>query len=280
MCDQWNGISTVTLNALDCNDYIYVTWSYTDACGRLLEYTQTIEVIDDQPPTFTVPAAITLTCDQDPYDLGLTGDVTDESDNCATNLDATFTDNASQGCNGTGSITRTWSLTDDCGNVTTRNQTITIIDDVDPTLACPGNENLTCDISELPPYSTYTEFQIAGGSGFDNCGLNEASFGLVSETSNGGSCPEIVTRVYKIEDNCGNVATCSQIITINDTESPVINGVGTDAIVDCSSIPPAPVLNVDVTATDNCTISSFTVNETTVPGSCESIIRLFAPTRQ
>ena len=67
---------------------------------------------------------------RDPYDLGLTGDVTDEADNCAANLDATYTDNASQGCNGTGSI-RTWTLSDDCGNVTTRNQTITIVDDED-----------------------------------------------------------------------------------------------------------------------------------------------------
>ena len=265
---------SVTLNTLDCNDFIYVTWSYTDACNRLLEYTQTIEVIDDQPPTFTVPPSITLTCDQDPYDLGLTGDVTDEADNCATNLDATYTDNASQGCNGTGSITRTWTLSDDCGNVTTRNQTITIVDDEDPVISCPGDISLSCDISELPPYNDFFEFQTAGGTGFDNCGLNQASFGLVSETSNGGTCPEIVTRVYQIEDNCGNVATCSQIITINDTEAPTINGVPSDVTVNCGSIPPAPVLNVDVTASDNCTINSFTVNETNVPGSCESTYQI------
>ncbi|MCB0654722.1 MAG: gliding motility-associated C-terminal domain-containing protein [Saprospiraceae bacterium] len=261
---------TVVLNTLSCNDFIYVTWSYTDACGRLLEYTQSIEVIDDQPPTFTVPGAITLSCDQDPSDLGLTGDVNDEADNCSTGLNATYTDNATLGCNGSGSITRTWSLTDDCGNVTTKNQTITIVDDQDPVINCPGDVTLSCDISELPPYADFNEFQLAFGSASDNCGLNQASFALVSETSNGATCPEIVTRVYQIEDNCGNVATCSQQITIHDTEAPTINGISADITVDCGSIPPTPVLNVDVTANDNCIISSFTVNETTLPGSCES----------
>ena len=56
---------------------------------------QIITVEDNTAPTFTVPADITIykdaTCGYD-ASVSITGDVTDEADNCDTSLDATFTD--------------------------------------------------------------------------------------------------------------------------------------------------------------------------------------------
>ncbi|OZV68713.1 hypothetical protein CA834_09640, partial [Winogradskyella aurantia] len=67
------------------------TWTFTDACGTTIqEYVQTITVEDNTAPTFTVPADITVECDVDVNDLSITGDVTDEADNCSTGLEATF----------------------------------------------------------------------------------------------------------------------------------------------------------------------------------------------
>ncbi|WP_299892599.1 hypothetical protein, partial [uncultured Lacinutrix sp.] len=76
---------------------------------------------------FTVPADITINCEQDPNDLTLTGDVTNEADNCDNTLETTFTDSTANGtCANESVITRTWTLTDDCNNTTTLVQTITI----------------------------------------------------------------------------------------------------------------------------------------------------------
>ncbi len=50
--------------------------------------------------------------------MTVTGDVTDEADNCSTGLQATYVDSdpVSGGCEAYLIITRTWSLVDDCGN--------------------------------------------------------------------------------------------------------------------------------------------------------------------
>ena len=66
----------------------------TDDCGNTTQHIQMITVEDNTAPTFTVPADITIykdaSCNYD-ADPSITGDVTDEDDNCDTSLDATFT---------------------------------------------------------------------------------------------------------------------------------------------------------------------------------------------
>ena len=70
--------------------------------------------------------------------MAVTGDVTDEADNCDNTLDATFTDAVAAGaCPGEEIITRTWSLTDDCHNTTAHIQIITVKDNTPPTFTAP-----------------------------------------------------------------------------------------------------------------------------------------------
>jgi hypothetical protein len=48
---------------------------------------------------------------------------------------------------------------------------------------------------------------------------------LVVTSSDGapvGTCPLVVTRTYTITDACGNAATVTQTISIDDTDAPVI----------------------------------------------------------
>ena len=117
-------------------------------------------------------------------------------------------------------ITRVYEIADNCGNTTTCSQTITITDAIAPSLSCPGGLTATCDISEQPAYVDYAAFTAGGGIASDNCGIDASSFRLVSESSDGASCPEVITRVYEIADNCGNTTTCSQTITITDAIAP------------------------------------------------------------
>ncbi|WP_275126058.1 PKD domain-containing protein, partial [Zhouia amylolytica] len=123
-----------THNYSSCGEYT-VTLTSTDP-GSLLEcrtstVTQVINVQDTKLPTFTAPADIEIFTDAScNYDASVaqTGDVTNEADNCSTGLNATFSDVISPGsCEGSFVITRTWSLSDNCGNdAADQVQTITV----------------------------------------------------------------------------------------------------------------------------------------------------------
>ncbi len=117
----------------DCvNDTIYTrTFHVQDECGNETTLVQVYTLLDTMPPSFTVPADVTITCLTDENDLNITGDVLDEYDNCVTGLEATYVDDWANvnGC--VGYILRRWSLEDYCGNSVSQMQTITLFNDND-----------------------------------------------------------------------------------------------------------------------------------------------------
>ena len=100
------------------------TWFTTDDCGNITQLQETYILRDTVAPTFTVPANRTIVCSENKDDLGLTGNVVDELDNCSSLVEITYSDNLSAlfGCNG--HIVRTWTARDGCGNVTEKTQYI------------------------------------------------------------------------------------------------------------------------------------------------------------
>ncbi len=126
------------------------------------------------------------------------------------------------------------------------------IDAGPPTISCPGNLTATCSISEQPAYSSYAQFISAGGSASDDLSLDTTSFVLLSETSDGNTCPEVITRIYQISDSCGNTSTCTQTITINDVIPPVASNPSPISVNGANDVP-APDPNVVVGESDNCT---------------------------
>ena len=175
-------------------------------------------------------------------------------------------------------------IADLCGNTDTCAQNLLVDDQVNPNLTCPTSINAICDISEKPAYSTFAEFQAAGGSANDDCAYNPDSFILLSEVSDNNTCPETVTRTYQISDFCGNTATCTQQVVINDTQAPTLNCPGTLSFECTADISPvyadyAELQAAGGSASDNCGVntSSFTfVGQTTDGGSCpETITRTY-----
>jgi hypothetical protein len=69
----------------------------------------------------------------------------------------------------------------------------------------------------------------------------------VSDVSDGGTCPERITRTYRASDECGNSTECVQVITIDDTIAPVLT-CPADVTLPCGSTPVCG----DPTATDGC----------------------------
>ncbi|MCK6694604.1 MAG: DUF4082 domain-containing protein, partial [Thermoanaerobaculia bacterium] len=136
------------------------------------------------------------------------------------------------------SVTRTWTVTDLCGNVSlTCEQIITVVDNTAPVIACPADVLGIpgCDetaitalsagfaFSTTPVDVTGAEFITAGGTITEACGVMKATYVDVVTDSD---CPNpivSVTRTWTVTDLCGNVSlTCEQIITVVDNTAPVI----------------------------------------------------------
>ena len=109
-----------------CTGAKIYTFTYTDCSGLTSVYTYTFNVDDNTNPTasnlpaISVPGAVDVPSPNP-------NDVFDEADNCTTNPTVTFLSDVSNGnvCNGE-IITRTYSVTDDCGNFILVTQQITI----------------------------------------------------------------------------------------------------------------------------------------------------------
>lgn len=105
---------------------------------------------DTEPPVFDEPLDVTINCHQDLSDLAILGNVANVSDNCGI-MDTTYTDDYSGFSNCNGTITRTWSISDFCGNQTQHDQDITLIDSISPLfdISIPNDTLVLCD--ELIP---------------------------------------------------------------------------------------------------------------------------------
>ena len=114
-------LTNTQLIGTDCSWAIIYTFSVKDQCNNALNAQQmVISGGDHTPPSFTRPPDITIFANelcQYNATVGITGDVTNESDGCSSSLNATFTDNVVNGsCACTYIISRTWHLVDACGN--------------------------------------------------------------------------------------------------------------------------------------------------------------------
>ncbi|MFA5814863.1 MAG: Calx-beta domain-containing protein [Bacteroidales bacterium] len=215
-------VATVSINQCSAiSNTAMVTSTTTDPDPANNSSTATTVVLDKTVPTFTAPANITIYKNSNyGYDatVAVTGDVTDETDNCDNTLDATFTDAVANGtCVGEQVITRTWSLTDDCGNTSADFvQIINVDDNTAPTFTCPSSP-LVRDIPGLQTSYTAigTEFDYSSLS--DNCGTATAINNLNSLSTLAGYAFPIgsTEATWTATDASGNASQCTFTVTVN-----------------------------------------------------------------
>ncbi len=120
-------VSTVTNGT--CPQVITRTWQAVDPCGNKSTNTcsQTVTVVDTTPPTITCAPEKTVQCG-----TAWRFDAPVASDSCSgTNVTITIVSTVTNGlCPQV--ITRTWRVTDACGNSATCTQTVTVIDTTPP----------------------------------------------------------------------------------------------------------------------------------------------------
>ena len=194
------------------------TWTATDDCGNTDTGIQTITIVDTTAPAFSEPAGVldgTIECDAstDPANTG-TPTAIDACDSAPT---VTYSDDVNlSGCGGnTGTITRTWTATDDCGNAANYIQVISVVDTTPPSLSI-SNATFECDgagnINDIANW-------IASASSSDTCGpvaITNNYAGLTEE------CPGTGTTAvtFVATDPCGNATERTATVTVVDTIAP------------------------------------------------------------
>ena len=282
-----------------CPITIIRTYTVTDACGNSSTAQQTITIDDTTAPTVTgtlTPISVEgcTAADRPAATLTLAylrGAGLTITDACGDGgLTVTSSDGAPSGsCPIT--ITRTYTVTDACGNSSTAQQTITIDDTTAPTVT----GTLTpisvegCTAADRPAATlTLAYLRGAGLTITDACGDG----GLTVTSSDGapsGSCPITITRTYTVTDACGNSSTAQQTITIDDTTAPTVTGTLAPISVEgCTAADrPAATLTLaylrgaGLTITDACGDGGLTVTSSdgAPSGSCPiTIIRTYTVT--
>ncbi len=202
-----------------CVNIITVTFTATDDCGNTSTTSASFTIEDTTAPVITCPADITLDCSDDLTDYTVTGEAT-ATDICSgvTITYSEVSDNAP--CVET--ITRTWVATDDCGNSSTCEQTITVEDTTAPVIIAGTDGSSECQGMSADANTDYIAWLAnnAGATATDDC--NNITWSNTPGVWSGG-CVNIITVTFTATDDCGNTSTTSASFTIEDTTVPTID---------------------------------------------------------
>lgn len=211
---------SVSVGACAGESTILRTWHATDDCNNVASCVQTIQVVDSTPPHATAPNTADLECSDDipaaantiAGFLALPG--TSASDNCTdqSNLTVSHSDGPLVGTECNGTISRTYTITDDCGNSTDVVQVFTVTDDTDPVIdPCPSDITQAADPGCAGANVTYT---VPGAT--DNCD-NAVAVGC-GPIASGGEFPIGTTTITcTATDDCLNTDTCAFDVTVTAT---------------------------------------------------------------
>ena len=253
----------------DCDgDYTIVrTWTFADNAMNTVSVDQTITVVDATAPTFTAPADTDVACTDDTSDLTITGDVEDAADACSSAVIVGYTDAAGDdNCFGGDVIVRTWTATDDCGNMSSADQIITLVDAVAPFFtSVPADVDLECG-DDLPMDMATAEDVCSGATV------------TMADVESDANCTgmAVIIRTFTATDGCGNSSTAVQTITRVDTQAPA--GTVMDAEVSCEEYDATAAYGSYETS-DNC-MSDVSVSWTEVSSSQEGSNGCFAVERE
>jgi len=166
---------------------------------------------------------------------------------------------------------------DECGNVVTHEQLITVIDTTGPVVTVdhpdlvgvPSGSTLTYDCSDL------VNLMDAPATAIDNC-VDEPLEVNFMEMTEIGDCEVdgFIIRMdccWKATDPCGNQSEYCVTVIITDTEAPVLSGVPADVTINLANGDTVPDV-ADVTATDACADPELSFIETQEALDCGYVL--------
>ena len=233
-----------------------VVWTATDENGNVSTKEQVIIIVDTTKPELTVPKELTVeaTAIRTPVDIGKA---------TATDIFKVEITNNAPADYPIGDTVVTWTATDENGNVTTKEQTITIIDTTMPELSIPQDK-----VVEATAVRTPVDTGNASATDiFDVTIRNNAKADYaIGDTY----------VVWIAKDANNNVATGRQKITVMDTTKPVltvpadvtVTATGTRTIVQIGQATAKDIFDVTIT---NDAPADFPVGQTVVTWTAKDV---------
>jgi hypothetical protein len=184
-----------------CPQLITQTWLITDACGNSNTCSQTVTVVNTNPPVLHCASNKTVPCG-----TAWSFDAPTATDACCTNLTITVigtvtnvvtTNSTSAPCGV--NYTRTWEVTDCCTNTATCSQTVTVVNDLPPivNVLCVtnvyfagGGNGFTAAVSSSPSAGLRARFAGDPFKQFDQCLINSVFIDTISHL------PPCITAAY------------------------------------------------------------------------------------
>lgn len=247
-----------------------VVLTVADAANNSAETTCFFNVVDHVLPSISCPSDITVGNDAGVCEALVTGlGYTGASDNCSFTVewmlnylaDEPGVGGSFSGSNSLGAInipvgtaTLTYTIEDAANNSANCSVDITIQDTEDPTISCPTDIAVDNDPGNCGATVSYLV------TSNDNCswGVSHAqSAGMAS----GALFPVGATvNNFVATDHAGHSATCSFVVTVNDTEGPNAVCQNITVQLDLNGVASITANQVDGGSTDNCGIESMAVS--------------------
>jgi hypothetical protein len=240
----WNTVDTTFNLELDSAGTYSATITNQQGCRNI---SNALDVFADTiAPLGNPPQSLVVSCiDELPTpDPNLVNNLTD---NCSA-ISVFHLADSLQGMGCETFVNRTYRLIDLSGNTTDLIQQIYIMDDVPPFGLAPSPVTVSC-VDLLPDIDVNAVTNLS-----DNCSTVEVFH--LQDVFGTDSCPQTVTRTYRLFDACGNFFDANQIITILDTIPPYGSVLDT-TLVPCLAAFPVPDANVVQNFGDNCLFESI-----------------------
>ena len=252
-CDL-DPVVVITPDTFDCSNLgtNTVTVTVTDASGNQFSGTTTVTVEDNEAPVVTTQN-ITVSLDAT-GNVSVVGSdfVVSGSDNC--DVPTYSVAPSSFTCDDLGVINVSFTASDASGNDYTAALTVTVVDDMNPTLSV---QNVTLSL-DANGNATLTEADAVVSKG-DNCTTPDITF---SQSLFGCSDVGTVNVDVTATDAEGNFTVESIVVTIEDNIDPVINLLAGPFEFSLATDGTVSIDETDLTnpATDNCGVASVTVS--------------------
>jgi hypothetical protein len=247
------------------------TWKVIDLADNVTTCDQLLSIQDTVKPVFTIlPPNITVSCSDGSVDVTPVG-ATDNCDNSVIPVLTVDTIAIAQGDCGLFdyTIVRTWTATDDCGNVAVHTRQIKVVDITEPEFAGMP-DTIILNTSQFPPNQSCTvSWNFNVGQFLEDCSpdsiilvTNDSPFGDGKLDLSGNYPIGSYTIFFAAVDACGNVGIDSLYVEVRDNSVPtlvcnnnVVIALGTngEAILDAQDI--------DLGSTDNCALDTMVLSQ-------------------
>ena len=231
----------------------------TSSGGGSASCTFIVTVLDNQLPTITCPANITVNNTPGLCSAVVNYTVPVGTDNCPGVATALIAGLASGSLFPVGVTTNTFRATDASGNTATCSFTVTVMDNQLPTIICPANITANTD-----PNLCTASVATPNPTTADNCAVTQLTWALTGATT--GNSPAtginnlgtavfnkgVTTVTYIVKDAANNQATCFFTVTVVDNQLPAITCPANIIVNNTPGLCSAVVNYTTPVGTDNC----------------------------